>query len=140
MTKDNLRTAIRGTGLRATHQRVAVLEILRADGEPLSHNQISEQLTHSGERSTLYRNLTTLTRVGLLRRIELGDRVWRFEYARGASHARQHPHFVCTECGVIKCLTKVRIVADRMRAPGAIKRGEIEIQVRGRCDDCIQPR
>jgi Fur family transcriptional regulator, ferric uptake regulator len=136
VTTAELRAAIRSAGLRATHQRIAVLATLVADREPRSHNEIAERLVRNGERSTLYRNLTTLTRVGLLRRIELGDRVWRFEYAHRDDHARREPHFVCTRCGSAKRLANVELTADRLRSPRAVKRGEIEIQIRGLCDAC----
>jgi len=138
VTTEELRGAIRGVGLRATHQRIAVLTILVADREPRSHNEIAERLVRKGERSTLYRNLTTLTRVGLLRRIELGDRVWRFEYAHRDDHARPQPQFLCTRCGSQKRLANVQLTADRLRSPRSVKRGEIEIQIRGLCDACSQ--
>ena len=140
MTKDELRAVIRGAGLRATHQRMAVLATLIADRAPRSHNEIAERLARMGERSTLYRNLTTLTRVGLLRRIELGDRVWRFEYAQRDDARRQHPHFVCTRCGSTKRLANVRVATDSATSPRSVMRGEIEIQIRGVCDACRRRR
>ena len=131
MTPDELRTAIRAAGLRATHQRVAVLAILVAADEPMSRADITERLASAHERSTLYRNLASLVAAKLVRRIELGDRVWRFEYARNTS-----PRFVCTRCGAIARITALRIDAARAKAPRSVRRGEVEVQLRGLCDTC----
>ena len=139
MTHDQLRTAIRGTGLRATLQRIAVLRIVNESARPMSHAEISDRLGGvADERSTVYRNLMDLARAGLLRRVAVGDRTWRFEPARSAPHARAHPHFICTSCGTVSCLDDMKVMARRVKAPHAIKLGEFEVQVRGMCDACAR--
>ncbi|HEY1811801.1 MAG TPA: transcriptional repressor [Kofleriaceae bacterium] len=132
---------IRGVGLRATHQRIAVLEVLVKSTAPLSHDDVTQHLATGGnDRATIYRSLTTLARAGVLRRMFLGDRVWRFEYARRAPHARAHPHFVCTSCGCVACVPELEVVADRVKSPRAIKRGQFEVEIRGLCDACARKR
>ncbi len=139
MTHDQLRAAIRGTGLRATLQRIAVLGVVSASDRPMSHGEISLRLGGvADDRSTVYRNLMDLSRAGLLRRVAVGDRTWRFEPANNAPHARAHPHFICTGCGTVSCLTEMRVTVNRVKAPRAIKRGEFEVQVRGMCDVCAR--
>ncbi|HEY3807257.1 MAG TPA: Fur family transcriptional regulator [Kofleriaceae bacterium] len=141
MTPVELRTEIRGVGLRATHQRIAVLGVLMKSQAPLSHDDVTQHLATGGnDRATIYRSLTTLARAGLLRRMSLGDRVWRFEYARRAPHAQAHPHFSCTSCGRVECVPELEVVADRVKSPRAIKQGQIEVQVRGLCDACARKR
>mgnify|MGYP001087355820 FL=1 len=137
-TDHDLRHDLRRAGLRATAPRVAVLSLLRGSAMPLSHPEVNDLLGGRGwDRATLYRNLVDLTRRGLARRVDLGDRIWRFEDARAEHGATEHPHFVCTECGEIVCLHGVavswRATAD---APRALRHGEVEVQVRGRCDGC----
>jgi len=134
----DLRRDLRHAGLRATAPRLAVLSLLRRAPMPLSHPEVNTALAARGwDRATLYRNLVDLTRRGLARRVDLGDRIWRFEDARAEHGASEHPHFVCTECGEVVCLHGVAVSwRATAGAPRALRRGEIEVQVRGRCDRC----
>ena len=137
---DELRTKIRASGLRATAPRLAVFRSLLAASTPQSHAELVEQLATEGwDRATIYRNLTDLTEVGLVRRTDLGDHVWRFEaLAEGKAHEQaEHPHFLCNVCGDVVCLPgeSVQISAAR-GAPRALRRKGLEIQLRGRCDRC----
>lgn len=134
-----LREAIRRAGLRATASRIAVLRELRRAPKPVSHAEMVEMLaTESWDRATLYRNLVDLANVGLARKVELGDRVWRFASAAASTHdATLHPHFVCVTCGDVECLPEVMIRANnRGTLPRAIAQREVEVQVRGVCDGC----
>lgn len=140
MNDDRLRQQLQRAGLRATGARLAVLSLLHAAGRPLSHLDVTVALaTQHFDRATLYRNLLDLTRVGLARRIELGDRVWRFQLVDAAHAASTHPHFVCTACGEVQCLPSQAVaVSARARGPLALRRGDVEVQLRGVCDRCHQ--
>lgn len=135
---DQLRTAVRSSGLRATPSRLAVLELVRASDVPMSHNDVAERLaSHEWDRATIYRNLTDLASAGLLRRTDVGDHVWRFEAKGGDHDATAHPHFVCTECGTVACMPELELaMARRAKAPRAVKQRQVEVHVRGRCDAC----
>jgi Fur family ferric uptake transcriptional regulator len=140
-----VRDRIRAAGLRCTAARVVVLEHLIAARGPKTHAEVSEALESAGfDRATIYRNLTELTEARLLSRVQLGDRVWRFELARPAavgSPSGGHPHFVCTGCGEVSCLDDVQVAIT----PAATRRGKhkprgirsvTEVLLRGRCDHC----
>jgi Fur family ferric uptake transcriptional regulator len=133
---DDVRAAIRAAGLRATPSRLAVLALLRGQDQPLSHGDVDERLGDRYDRATLYRNLTDLADAGLARRTDLGDHVWRFEAVAAGHGAAQHPHFVCTGCGVIECLPDVHLAMRRARGPRAVRAKKVEIQLRGLCDAC----
>ena len=67
-------------GLRATRWRAEVLRRLATAGAPLSHVEMTAELVGTGvDRTTVYRNLMTLVDAGLVCRIDVGDRTWRFE-------------------------------------------------------------
>jgi len=134
---DHLRSALRTHGLRATPSRLAVLELVRASDAPMSHGDVADRLaSHSWDRATIYRNLTDLVEVGLLRRTDVGDHVWRFE-AVTDDHDSAHPHFVCTECGAVECLPELELAMRRTKAPRALRQRQVEVHVRGLCDACI---
>jgi len=134
---DELRTAVRARGLRATPSRLAVLALLRASAQPVSHAEVTARLTDGGwDPATLYRNLIDFTEVGLVRRTDLGDHVWRFEVVHGDHDTTAHPHFVCIECGAIECLLASELVIGRAKAPRAVRQRQVEVRVRGVCDAC----
>lgn len=136
----HLRDELHTSGLRATLSRIAVLRLLRQAASPVSHAEVTEQLQSEGyDRATLYRNLFDLNRVGLARRSDLGDHVWRFEaVTAGGGHAtEEHPHFVCNQCGLVECLEGIEVVLSRgTKGPRAIRKKAVEIQLKGLCDRC----
>jgi Fur family ferric uptake transcriptional regulator len=139
---DELRDAIRARRLRATPARIAVLRLLRRTGVPMRHDEIYGDLqTRARDRSTIYRALNQLSEVGLLRRVDLGDRVWRF----GAVRADRGQHafradFVCSKCGTVLDLSGVELAVSRVAVPRAVARGQIELRLIGPCNDCLEPR
>jgi len=138
-SRDELRERIRGSGLRSTAPRVAVLACLERAAAPMSHAEICEALQAEGfDRATLYRNLVDLADAGLLTRSDLGDHVWRFELRReGADHESAHPHFTCTSCGEVACLPEVEVrIRGGAGTPRAVRASSVQVQLRGRCDHC----
>ena len=138
-TVDELRVKIRDAGLRVTAPRVAVLQRLQDATAPVSHAEIADALAPQGwDRATIYRNLTDLTEAGLLHRTDLGDHVWRFELKRLGEGPKvdSHAHFTCTDCGTVACLDDVEVKVRVGRAPRAVARRKVEVQLRGLCDDC----
>ena len=135
---EELRAALRRAGLRATPARIAVLGVLTARGRPMSHAEVVDALEgEARDPTTLYRNLVDLAGAGVLRRTDLGDRVWRFAVEAGSHRAFDHPHFVCTDCGRVLCLpgAEVRVAAPG-EGPASVRDGQVEVQVRGVCDEC----
>jgi Fur family ferric uptake transcriptional regulator len=140
---DDLGALLRGSGLRRTAPRIAVLRHLEAATVPASHGEIAEALAPKGlERVTVYRNLTDLVEAGLVTRRDLGDHVWRFELARGENlHASTHAHFLCIDCGAVLCLPEKAVNVRVARGvPRAVRSQRVEVQLRGLCDGCAAGR
>lgn len=134
---DDLRGLLHARGLRATPARLAVLAVLRASDQPLSHAEVGDYLAaHKWDQATLYRNLIELADCGLARRTEVGDHVWRFEAIIGGHDAAAHPHFTCTACGSVECLPALEIVVPRGKLPRALRQKQVEVHLRGVCDAC----
>ena len=137
---DALRDAIRAAGLRVTRARVTVLRLLTRSDAPVSHAEVTDALAGDGwDRATLYRNLVALTEAGLLRRVDIGDHVWRFERVDddADAHDEHHPHFLCTACGEVSCLPELGLQLGGADLPRALAEGQVTIQLKGLCDDCI---
>ncbi|HTQ40620.1 MAG TPA: transcriptional repressor [Pirellulales bacterium] len=136
---EKVRQRLRASGLRCTAARLWVMQHLIHATRPLTHAQVAEVLRPQGfDRATIYRNLIELTEAGLVTRVELGDHVWRFELRRaGGGHERDHPHFVCVDCGDVTCLSSVSV--NIKPAPGSKQSpiGKItEVLLKGRCEQC----
>jgi Fur family transcriptional regulator, ferric uptake regulator len=137
LTAAEAKAILRGAQLRGTAARVAVMQCLARERQPLTHAEATERLSEFGfDQSTIYRALTELADAGLLARLDLGDTVRRFELL-GDEHSgvSEHPHFLCIDCGKIQCLADFtfRITPKR----GAAKLGNVtEVLVKGRCTAC----
>jgi len=134
---ESIKIAIREVGLRATPARIATLNLLHNASSPLTHAEVSEELQDLGvDKATVFRNLNDMASAGLLRRTELGDRVWRFELvSENDDHNSAHPHFVCVDCGTVSCMEQIKLTAGSMRQSQEF--GEVtEILLRGHCNDC----
>jgi len=89
---------LRGSGLRATPARRAVIEVLRTAHGHITVSEVIEALSKLGskfDQSTVYRVLSDLGGVGLVSesRLSPGDTV--FEWISQSNHHHLH----CTSCG-----------------------------------------
>ena len=136
-TIDEIRELIRESGLRCTESRTTVLERMVSATSPLSHAELTEELVPQGyDQATVYRNLTDLTEAGLLNRLDLGDHIWRFEFRGDDDHDDEHPHFMCTDCGTISCLTTVNISFGGAERSAPVVGEVSEVFLKGRCAKC----
>lgn len=140
------RQRLREKGLRATPTRLVVYEVLKLEGRPLSHAEATA-LAREKEKDrpldpvTVYRSLTDMSDAGIVRRIDFGDRVWRFDLSASPSHSDQdkHPHFICTACGAVDCLPDLPVPTYTDRGlPRSLRSGEAELEYRGLCDHCYR--
>lgn len=130
---------IRAAGLRVTSSRLAVLERLDLSGGPLTHHELVDQLRAGPwNRSTLYRNLIDLTEAGLAKKTEIGG-LMRFERAGRVNPCHEHPHFVCIDCGEVTHLAGVVVRVEGKGEQHAVASGNVEVQLRGVCNDCAPP-
>lgn len=131
---EDFRAQLRGVGLKVTQPRLAILRELRTLKTPISHAELAERLagTEGLDRVTVWRVLVALTEAGLVDRQDVGDRTWRFELrAAGSIGHASHPHFMCTSCKSVRCLTP-----DAVKIAPRLGRNVTEIQLKGRCENC----
>ncbi len=71
-----VRALLKAQGMRATAQRLAVLVVLHEKKTPMTHEDVMGVLS-SGmyDKASIWRVLSDLAGVGILRRMDLGDRV-----------------------------------------------------------------
>lgn len=90
----------RERGLRMTKALEDVLRMLIESDKPLTLGDIadSQQLTSHADRATVFRLLTKLEKLGIIRRLGLHDRAAYYTMIFPGEH---NDYLVCTACGRI---------------------------------------
>lgn len=95
--------ALREAGLRATRQRLTVLESLRSRDDSVTAQDLHMELRQAGEPvglTTVYRTLSSLANAGFLDTFEReGELAFRL---CGVDH---HHHLVCETCNKVEEIT-----------------------------------
>jgi Fur family ferric uptake transcriptional regulator len=155
-----LKLLLKAVGLKVTASRLAVLayfyqQFTIGNSKPISHSELVDRLPALGfDKVTIYRNLNDLAQANLLLKHSLGDTLWRYSYhpvfcdsllelphknqhqSSTIHHLHAHPHFVCTQCNQLACLS---LQNQEIPAAWALQIGKIEeITVRGICQRCYQ--
>jgi Fur family ferric uptake transcriptional regulator len=135
----NYEELLSATNLEATANRVRVLEVVGNNSFPLSAGDIYKILERSStiNRVTVYRILDLLVDHGVVERISTGGRAFYYGLAPN-DHHRAHPHFYCTHCGQMDCLSPESLVVDTAPLwktfPGRIDK--VEVRIDGICKNC----
>ena len=109
---------LREQGLRLSSARRLVLEALFAAAGPASADALAERLSSGGVRADLasvYRNLETLERAGLVRHVHFGHGPGLYALAGG----REREYLHCERCGRVDPVEPARLEPIR----GAIRDG-----------------
>lgn len=94
---DHVTSRIKEKKLRLTGLRKGLLEYLLSLDEPQDFDELSSALKKRGiahHRATLYRELATLEKHGLLSVVDFGDGRARYE----AEKDTHHHHLICLHC------------------------------------------
>lgn len=87
--------------LRETETRRVLLAILHASPRPLAPPEITAQCHQFGRKAnktTIYRDLAALERVGIIHRVIVSDRKQYFELTERG----HHHHFICLKCDLVE--------------------------------------
>jgi len=90
---------LRAAGLRATPQRLAVLNVLARAHKPLALHDVTAMLDEGvANQSTLYRAMHDLCDVGIVRLVDLRHAHAHYELVTDT----EHHHLICTSCGTVE--------------------------------------
>jgi Fur family ferric uptake transcriptional regulator len=133
---------LRGAGRRAGGARDAVISVLARHDCAVSAQEASELLTEEGREvgiASVYRALETLHSFGLVRRLELGDGVARFEPVLPSG--AHHHHALCEICGEVTPFDDEQLEAAMSSVETALPHqvSSHEVVVHGTCATCTKP-
>lgn len=124
--------------LRRTGPRVAVLSVLLRARKPQTAQQIAVKLSNmTPNKVTIYRILETFFKAGLVHKAFLQERSWHFELSHNCTENQCHPHFSCTSCGDMRCLTEISLPMVKSPYKGFVIRRQ-QVRFEGLCNKCNQ--
>ena len=132
--------ALGAAGYKRGGARRAVLELLERQTCALSALEIEDALGRKTarrvSRASVYRILDELERLRLVRRVEIGQAMVRFERARDGHE--DHHHLVCDRCGLVMPFSDEGLehAIDELSDRVPLRVAEHEIVLHGSCDSC----
>ena len=137
-TKDAL-DSLSVAGYRRGGARSAVVELLGRQNCCLSAQEIFDGLRRARRPvgiASVYRALEVLVDLRLVKRVDAGDGVSRFEPA--PVDGDHHHHLVCRDCGKVEAFTDPRLerAIDRLAGGLGYSVDEHEVVLTGACADC----
>lgn len=128
---------LRREGYRLTPQRQLVWEVLRQSGHHLTAEQIHAevcQVVPDFNVASVYRSLTLLAELGLVKEVQLGDGPGQWELA----HPDDEFHLVCRSCGNVSHHPGdlVEQVRTHLRGEHGFVPEGVDLVVHGQCASC----
>jgi len=102
-TRKQILQELQSNGCRMTPLRSSIIEALSSTHRPWSVQGIRQYLADSmltPDKTTVYRQLEFLEKQNIVREIDFGEGMKRYELVQGD----HHHHLLCTECNKIKCI------------------------------------
>lgn len=101
---------LRAGSRKVTVPRQSILDVLRRHAHPLTNREIHAALGKADcDLATIYRNMHTLEKMGLVKRFDFGDGAARFELITDGSDHHHH-HLICRSCSTVieveECFTR----------------------------------
>ena len=130
-----LEQAIHAAALRPTAQRYAVLEFLAQHSVHATAEEIFAAVNRydpRASRATVYNNLRSLAKAGLVREVMSDGKAARFD-----ANLRSHHHFFCERCHTVEDISWFDLPPSAGRAAlGGRDVSTYEIVFRGACVRC----
>ena len=125
--------------MRKTPERYAILEKIFSTSAHIDVITLYKQMLaddYPVSRATVYNTLNLLVAAGLVRSINLGDGVARYERITAATN---HHHLICTRCGKVKEMKAVEVVGDLLsRKPRSFEPAYYTLYIYGLCARCAK--
>jgi Fur family ferric uptake transcriptional regulator len=128
-----------GAGYRRGGARRAVVELLGRQDCCLSAHEIFDELRRARRPvgiASVYRALEALVDLRLVKRVDAGDGIARYEAA--PADGDHHHHLVCRDCGKVEAFSDSRLerAIDRVAGGLGYSVDEHEVVLTGACADC----
>jgi len=129
---------LRERGYRLTAPRQIVLDVLHEVEGLVTADELFarvQRISSAVDKSTVYRTLDLLQKVGLLASVDIGDSQHRYELV---SLHGPHLHLICQRCGrvIAADLQVAQALAQRLKADHGFHAALQQLCIPGLCADC----
>jgi Fur family ferric uptake transcriptional regulator len=136
---EDARSTLGNAGYRRGGARSAVVELLGRQNCCLSAQELHDQLRRARRPvgiASVYRALEALVELRLVKRVDAGDGIARYEPA--LADGDHHHHLVCRDCGKVEAFSDSRLerAIDRVAGGLGYTVDEHEVVLTGACADC----
>ncbi len=127
---------LKESGLKATFQRMNILEVIEKSGH-MSVEDIYEEVIKvhpSLSLATIYKNIILMMEKGVLVEVPIAGKKSKYELAKV-----DHIHLVCTECGEVEdkpCIAETDKVLHDLTDQEHFKLNKRQINLYGVCEKC----
>jgi Fe2+ or Zn2+ uptake regulation protein len=132
---DSALQTLRANHHRVTEPRKAMLRILTTEHGPFTAEEVHQRLPKgSCDLVTVYRSLTAMEEIDVVRRCDFGDGSYRYEINTGEHH---HHHIICRSChGVTTLDVCVADGLERLARQMGYTRVTHMLEIFGICPKC----
>lgn len=129
-------TLLKESGLKATFQRMNILEVIEKSGH-MSVEDIYEEVTKvhpSLSLATIYKNIILMMKKGVLVEVPIVGKKSKYELSKV-----DHMHLICTECGEVEdrsCLDSTDKILYALTEQEHFKLNKRQINLYGVCEKC----
>jgi Fe2+ or Zn2+ uptake regulation protein len=122
--------------LKITKARLTVLDVFKHAKKPLNLKEIYKLTGGSADLVTLYRNIESLIKLALVKKVHLGEKEAHFELV-----GEHHHHIVCDNCGKIAEIKncQVNLPMSSVKKSGFKKLNNHSLEFFGLCISCAKP-
>lgn len=132
----NFNKLLREHNFSRTEGRLKLLKTLAKADCPLSEKEIEKIMPAVINKTTIYRNLNSLSEKGIIQKIISGDSL-KYKLNSSLLHnenSPEHIHFQCTVCNRVVCMEELKI--QDYDLPGGYNKIENQFLIIGICKDC----
>ena len=124
---------LKDSNLSLTNQRIKLLSVLAGSGIAMTEKEIEEQMKGMCNKTTIYRNLTSLVQKKIVHRI-LSDEAIRYKLVQNNHEYNEHAHFQCRKCSTTFCMENIPV--QDYKLPEGFRMLENQLLILGICKDC----
>ncbi|MFZ0033522.1 MAG: transcriptional repressor [Sedimentisphaerales bacterium] len=134
--KEQVDKLLSSAKMKRTGPRRTILEVMLNAKRPQTADEVMTAISKGcANKVTVYRSLESMVGAGLVHRAFVHKRAEHFELADRCTNIQCHPHFTCTSCGDMHCLTKISLPMAKNPYKGFIIDRQ-RIQLEGLCPKC----
>ena len=138
MTKVEI--TLKNIGIRPTKMRLFIYKYLKRKFYAVTLREIEtafiKKSEHTGDRTTIYRNVKLLQKKGIIHQIDDGTAVAKYAYS-GKNSLDLHLHLHCMNCSKTFCLPN-RVPQENL--PDKYEITDVNLVLKGECVKCQQAK